>query len=230
MKKIIPIIMAVVVIMAMLTGCSFFENNHLLGTDKINALETTEAAETPANPEPAQANTKTSADVDASSATATGAAAIEVSAKVEPAQPVAQPEPVVFVLIDLSDQWLWVLKGPKVTDDISRCVVVYESGIVSGTADTECATPTGLYMVNNNKKDGTFLYPSDGGKVWVDYWMPFIDNEIGMHDASRWRDDDEFGTDQYRYSGSHGCINLPFDSAAAIYHLVRVGTPVYVVD
>ena len=52
--------------------------------------------------------------------------------------------------------------------------------------------------------------------------MPF-NGGIGLHDAS-WRN--KFGGEIYVNSGSHGCVNLPTSSAAAIYSHVSSGTPV----
>ena len=52
--------------------------------------------------------------------------------------------------------------------------------------------------------------------------MPFNGN-VGMHDAT-WRN--KFGSNFYKYSGSHGCINLPFYVAENIYGYIEKGTPV----
>ena len=54
--------------------------------------------------------------------------------------------------------------------------------------------------------------------------MPF-NQGIGMHDAY-WRSD--FGGKIYRKSGSHGCINMPPDSAAAVYENITAGYPIVV--
>ena len=56
----------------------------------------------------------------------------------------------------------------------------------------------------------------------VVYWMPYHGN-FGMHDAT-WRT--EFGGDIYLTDGSHGCVNLPLESAAAIYSQIGEGFPV----
>ena len=42
--------------------------------------------------------------------------------------------------------------------------------------------------------------------------MPFSGNVAGIHDAV-WRT--EFGGNLYQLEGSHGCVNLPYDQAAA---------------
>ena len=57
--------------------------------------------------------------------------------------------------------------------------------------------------------------------------MAFIGNSIGLHDAS-WRSESEFGGDTYKYSGSHGCVNLPPSKAGKLYDILEIGTPVIV--
>lgn len=48
---------------------------------------------------------------------------------------------------------------------------------------------------------------------------------IGIHDAG-WRN--KFGSDIYKMSGSHGCINTPYDRVKNIYDNIEVGTPVII--
>ena len=52
--------------------------------------------------------------------------------------------------------------------------------------------------------------------------MPFAYN-VGLHDAD-WRSN--FGGEIYKSDGSHGCVNLPFDTAENIFKTVELGTPV----
>ena len=153
---------------------------------------------------------------------ATGGSVINVGSK-----QVTIPGLQTYVLIKLSEQTLWVVRSPSITDNLDECEILFETGIVTGTAKTSRSTPTGTYQIYSKVK-GTYLRPSDGSKVWVDYWMPF-NGGIGLHDAT-WRSNSQFGTDQYLYSGSHGCVNMPYDSAATVYDLVSVGTTVYVVN
>ena len=54
--------------------------------------------------------------------------------------------------------------------------------------------------------------------------MTFSGN-VGIHDAV-WRT--EFGGNLYQLEGSHGCVNLPYDQAAALYSNVEIGMPVVV--
>lgn len=77
---------------------------------------------------------------------------------------------------------------------------------------------TSRYLTGRDK-EGNITYRS-----YVDYWMPF-DGGIGLHDA-QWRS--EFGGDIYINSGSHGCVNLPFEVAKTIYENSEVGTKVLV--
>ena len=226
-RRVLLIMMMVTVLIVALSGCSFINEKPIISTDQaletdpnVAIIESTKADAA----EPVK--TDIAAQSDAAT-TASMPAPASPSAKVAETK-VPQPEPEVFILIDLSEQTLWALKGAEVTDSPDGCQVIYETGIVSGTKDTECATPTGTYDVRR-KDRGTYLYPSTGEPVWVNYWIPFIDNEVGMHDAW-WRKDGEFGTDQYQDSGSHGCINLPSEAAATIYHIVRIGTTVRIVE
>ena len=84
-----------------------------------------------------------------------------------------------------------------------------------------CPTPTGVYILNSRQKDTVLVGPNY--KSPVSFWMPFIGNSIGLHDASwRWN----FGGDIYKTNGSHGCINLPYSLAQSIYDNISVGTPI----
>ena len=65
------------------------------------------------------------------------------------------------------------------------------------------------------------------GPTWhsfVKYWVA-IQGAIGIHDAS-WRS--KYGGDEYKYNGSHGCINTPLEAMEKIYVNVEIGTPVIV--
>ena len=122
--------------------------------------------------------------------------------------------------------------------DITKQHVCYfESGKLAWDADcvTGCwaaghDTPTGVYDV---KSKGRNITLKSGGKKkdpgyyesFVSYWMPFLGNSYGLHDAN-WRTN--FGGDIYKYSGSHGCVNLPPKKAAELYNMISVGTIVII--
>ena len=76
-------------------------------------------------------------------------------------------------------------------------------------------------------EEGEEPKPEDYYNSYVNYWMCFIGNDYGLHDAT-WRWDSEFGGDTYTYNGSHGCINLPYEQAEQLYNLVHVGDKVVV--
>ena len=63
-------------------------------------------------------------------------------------------------------------------------------------------------------------------KTEVKYWIPFIGNSIGLHDAT-WQT--SFGGTRYKDGfGSHGCVNISLDAAAALYDIIKPGDVVVV--
>ncbi len=104
--------------------------------------------------------------------------------------------------------------------------VIWESDIVSGKprGGSGSLTPQGVYVINSNSGGSTLEGTNDDGskyKTPVTYWMPFVGNLIGLHDAS-WQY--AFGGTRYRDgAGSHGCVNLPPSKAAELHNLCRVG-------
>jgi lipoprotein-anchoring transpeptidase ErfK/SrfK len=48
---------------------------------------------------------------------------------------------------------------------------------------------------------------------------------MGIHDAS-WRRD--FGSQNYKWTGSHGCVNTPVDLMPKLYEWSEIGTRVLV--
>lgn len=118
-----------------------------------------------------------------------------------------------YVEIDLTNQHLYLYYGGA---------LVFESDFVSGNMSStpDCVSPAGVFDITY-KTTNAILRGGDYAEL-VSYWMPFFGN-YGMHDA-QWRT--EFGGDIFLENGSHGCINLPLDSAATIYNYVREGFPV----
>lgn len=119
--------------------------------------------------------------------------------------------------IDLSEQYV------RFYDDAGA--LVWESACITGTPNGVHNTPAGVYWLNQKQSPselkGTNL---DGTKYTstVQYWMPFVGNVIGLHDAD-WQTSG-FGGDLYRQGlGSHGCVNLPPYQAAALYSLIQAG-------
>ncbi len=117
-----------------------------------------------------------------------------------------------YVEADLTYQHLYLYKDG---------VLVLETDFVSGDMNVaNNITPQGVFGITY-KTTNAVLRGADY-ETPVTYWMPFHGN-FGMHDAT-WRT--EFGGTIYLTNGSHGCINLPLDKAAAIYQYVSTGFPV----
>lgn len=114
-----------------------------------------------------------------------------------------------YIEVDISEQNIKYHIGEE---------IILDSDVVTGKQNS-MDTRIGMFEIYG-KQTARFLM----GRWYVDYWMPF-DGGIGLHDAS-WRD--EFGGEIYINSGSHGCVNLPFDTAKEIYDNSEVGTKVLV--
>ena len=123
-----------------------------------------------------------------------------------------------YVEVDLSGQHVYMTKDGA---------VVWEAPCVTGNVSKNYTTPPGLYSLTYKQRDRVLRgqKQADGKYEYetpVSYWMPF-NGGIGLHDAN-WRS--KFGGTIYQNSGSHGCVNLPPDKAAALYDLVYTGIPV----
>ena len=92
-------------------------------------------------------------------------------------------------------------------------------------------TPTGTFYLESKQTNQTLVGADLDGDQQPDYesfvyfWMPFLNYDYGLHDAT-WRS--EFGGDIREWYGSHGCVNLPYDKAAELFQLVNVGDTVYI--
>lgn len=116
-----------------------------------------------------------------------------------------------FAEVDLTNQRVYLyVNGSE----------VLATDCVSGKVTAGMSTPGGLYQINIHQR-GAILR---GGEepVPVDYWMRFV-RGIGFHDAT-WRY--AFGGDIYYANGSHGCVNLPYESARTMFNNTEIGTPV----
>lgn len=116
-----------------------------------------------------------------------------------------------YVEIDLSDQRVYAFVDGELK---------VETSCVSGNTSAGRNTPGGLYGLTYKAMNVTLK--GEDYETPVTYWMPF-NGGIGMHDAT-WRG--RFGGSIYYYSGSHGCVNLPYSAAAEIYSVVEAGMPI----
>ncbi len=123
-----------------------------------------------------------------------------------------------YIDIDLSEQYARLYSNGE---------VLWESAVVSGKPNPKNATPTGVYFIKSNGGSSVLRGTNnDGSKYesYVSYWMPFVGNYIGLHDAD-WQS--SFGGTRYADGyGSHGCVNLPVSAAAALHNIIYVGDPV----
>lgn len=121
-----------------------------------------------------------------------------------------------YVEVDLSGQHLWMyVDGEEIVS----------TDVVSGTyTNPSRCTPSGTYTLYYKKSPAVLRSnaPGDSYESPVSYWMPF-NGGIGLHDAN-WRG--SFGGSIYKYSGSHGCINLPTGAAREIYQNIYAGMPI----
>ena len=84
-------------------------------------------------------------------------------------------------------------------------------------------TPRGVYQIIEKDTNRT-LTDYKTYEVEVEYWIRFHEG-YGVHSAS-WREN--FGGDIYRNYGSHGCVNMDYDSVRCIYNNTELGDYVIV--
>lgn len=123
-----------------------------------------------------------------------------------------KPLPNDYIEVDISEQNIKYHMGEE---------IILDSNVVTGKQNVS-DTRVGMFEIYS--KETSRILTGTNYRTYVDYWMPF-DGAIGLHDAS-WRS--EFGGDIYVKSGSHGCVNLPFEVAKNIYENSEVGTKVLV--
>lgn len=120
-----------------------------------------------------------------------------------------------YVEINLTAQHLYFYKDGK---------LVVESDFVSGDISEGNGTRLGAFGLTYKQRDA--VLKGRDYRTPVDFWMPF-DGGIGLHDAT-WRKD--FGGNNYKTDGSHGCINLPYSVAKKIFENIQAGDAVFVYE
>ena len=120
-----------------------------------------------------------------------------------------------YIDVDLAEQYV------RFFDNGS---IIWEAPCISGKPDGVHDTNTGVYVINNRKSPEKLEGYENGVKIYtsyVTYWMPFVGNAIGLHDAD-WQP--SFGGSMYANGyGSHGCVNLPPYAAAELFNIVEIG-------
>lgn len=100
--------------------------------------------------------------------------------------------------------------------------LILTTDVVTGNTSRKRGTPQMVCSVYGKQKNRVLKGP--GYASFVNFWLP-VSGNIGIHDAP-WRD--EFGGNIYEKSGSHGCINTPYDNMVILYDKVEIGTPVVI--
>ena len=118
-----------------------------------------------------------------------------------------------YAEVDLANQHMYLYK---------RNNVILDSDVVTGCVALGRGTPGGIYSVAY--KQSPAILVGEDYETPVTYWMPF-NGGIGFHDAT-WRG--SFGGSIYMYSGSHGCVNMPYYKAQELFGLIEAGMPVIV--
>lgn len=124
---------------------------------------------------------------------------------------VREKDAITYIKIIISEQHLYYYENNK---------LVLDTPVTTGKNNY---TKTGDFRIRNKVRDTTLKgedYVSE-----VKYWMAYNGNSFGIHDAS-WRR--RFGTQDYKWNGSHGCVNVPTGAMAELFSMVEVGTPVYI--
>lgn len=130
-----------------------------------------------------------------------------------------------YVDVDLSEQYLRYM--------IDNTIAL-ETPIISGEPIPEKITPEGVYKIEEKKIDAILVGEVLPGttepsyRTQVTYWMRITwDTGVGLHDAT-WQPAFGGSLNQTPGVGSHGCINMPYGQAEALYGMIAEGTPVVV--
>lgn len=127
-----------------------------------------------------------------------------------------------YAEVDMSAQHMWYVQNGQ---------VVLETDVVTGEPIPSKITPEGVYSLMWKQPNSVLvgeIDPDTGEPAYrtkVKYWMQVTSSGVGFHDAI-WQT--AFGGTLYQIpgTGSHGCINMPLDQAAALFNMIEPGTPV----
>lgn len=130
-----------------------------------------------------------------------------------------------YVEVDMTEQHLWYIVDGA---------VAMETDVITGVPGGNRETPQGVNIIWEKEIGKTLVGetdPATGKPEYespVTYWMRVTWEGVGLHDATwQWNG---FGGTLYQdwNFGSHGCVNMPYDQAEALYNMVEVGTPVVI--
>lgn len=119
--------------------------------------------------------------------------------------------------IDLTEQMVYVYKDGE---------LAYECKCVTGLpSDPERKTRTGCWYIKE-KKESYVLTGADYSTP-TKYWIRIMWTGTGYHYMNR-KDWSSWTPDLYKTKGSHGCINLQYDDAKALYGLIDFYDAVFI--
>ena len=125
-----------------------------------------------------------------------------------------------YIFVDINRQKLYAVLDGK---------LLLSSDLVSGLeSDPDRRTPYGIYGIWKMDTACSLVGTEANGTAWdsyVNYWMATDFHGNGLHDAV-WRE--QFGKDIYKTDGSHGCVNLPYETAQLLYYNYNEGSPVLI--
>ena len=107
-----------------------------------------------------------------------------------------------------------------VSDQKLRIVRDGEDVLVTDIVTGKPSTPTPYLYEDIDAKVPNVTLTGPTWNSFVKYWMPFLNNAYGVHDAS-WQP--TFGGDWYLSHGSHGCVNIPPKVMPEVYEKTEVG-------
>ncbi len=187
--------------------------NQAVEVNYLTSLITLGMADPSHVPSVTVSNAPSAVETAQAAAIAASQAPVDTAISEAPAEPqeAAQAEGQTYIDINISTQKLtyYVNGTPSLVSDI-----------VTGNTSRHHDTPLGTYQIYGKQLGRTLR--GANYSAYVNYWMPFTGN-YGLHDAS-WRS--SFGGTIYQRDGSHGCVNMPKATAAALYATAPVGTVV----
>ena len=127
--------------------------------------------------------------------------------------------------------------GKLIVISLSRQVLTaYQDGTVVlttfvATGRPQLPTPPGVYQIFHRYSPYKFISPWPYGSpywypsAWTSFAMEFIGGGYFIHDAP-WRS--WYGPGSNLYNGTHGCVNVPYNSMAFLWNWAPIGTTVVV--
>lgn len=130
---------------------------------------------------------------------------------------------------DVGDTYIEVDLGMQHMYYYKQGVCVFDCDFISGKPDGVHDTRAGIFTLYNKESPSVLRgeMQSDGKREYetqVTFWMAF-DGGIGFHDAT-WQYNGFGGSLYAQGYGSHGCVNLSYDSAAQLYNIIEWGDPI----